>query len=183
MNIQYIIMDALIEYDNAQPTINYLKKNAYYEVEKKSAKDTARNVITFIDKATKKPLFSTEIEIIGIYYASYHIWSWAWAHIGLTNNDTYLSKDILIYALKLDTDMAYLKALLSTSRGEIKSDIQIDINLAICSYIIKQPYIYPIEITVNDKVLIYYYILLNKTELNNLSKKISKNNIDDFLDD
>lgn len=183
MNIQYIIMDALVEYDNAQPTINYLKKNSYYEIEKKIPKDTARNVITFIDNKTKEHILTTEIEIIGIYYASYHIWSWAWAHIGLTNNDTYLSKDILTYALKLDTDMAYLKALLSTSRGEIKSDIQIDINLAICSYIIKQPYIYPIELTVNDKVLIYYYILLNKTDLNHLSKKISSTHNDEFIDD
>ena len=71
------------------------------------------------------------------------VWSWAWSQPGLTNSENYLAKEILLYALKLGSDLSYIKSILTTSRGVIKDITQIDINLAIGSSIIKQPYIYP----------------------------------------
>lgn len=172
MNIQHIITNALIEYDSAQPVIRYLKKYTTYEGYK-TLVDTERTKFRFIDIKTKELVIETEVEVLGIFYDKYNVWSWAWSHIGLTNAENYLSKEILIYALKLGSDLAYLKSILTTSRGEVKDKIQIDINLAIGASIIKQPYIYPFEYSINNNHLIYYFILLNKEDLNKLNKKLS----------
>lgn len=182
MNIQHIITNALIEYDTAQPTIRYLKRYAKIEGERTGI-DTERTKFKFIDKNTKKIIIDTEVEILGVFYGKYNVWTWAWSHIGLTNSENFLSKEILLYALKLGSDMSYLKSLLTTSRGVVKDRTQVDINLAIGSSIIKQPYIYPFEYTVGDHKLIYYFILLNRTDLQKISKEINDTiQIDNDLD-
>lgn len=174
MNVQHIISEALIEYDTAKPVIRYLQKNARFEGET-SESDTTRTKFKFIDKMTNDVIVDTEVEILAIFYDKLNVWSWAWSQTGLRNAENYLSKEILLYALKLDPDLSYLKSLLTTSRGIIKDLTQIDINLALGSSIIKQPYIYPYIHRIEDNNLIYYIILLNKNVLNKLKTKISEN--------
>lgn len=173
MDIQYIITNALVEYDSAKPVIKYLQKFTKYEGYKTTV-DTERSTFKFIDIKTDEIVIDTEVEILAIYYDKYDVWTWSWSLTGLTNSDNYLAKEILIYALKLGSDMSYLKSILTTSRGVIKDKIQIDINLALGASIIKQPYIYPFIYTINDDKLIYYFVLLNKKDLDELSKKITK---------
>lgn len=175
MNVQHIISEALISYDSAKPVIRYLQEYAYFEGIK-SGSDTERTKFKFIDKETNEVLVDTEVETLAIFYDKLNVWSWAWSQTGLTNAENYLSKETLLYALKLGSDLSYLKSILTTSRGVIKDITQIDINLAIGSSIIKQPYIYPFIYKIDNNHLIYYLILLNKESLDKLKDKI-KNTI------
>lgn len=172
MNVAHIISEALIEYDTAKPVIRFLQKNAYYEG-LKSPSDTVRTKFTFIDRATDEKILETEVETLAIYYDKLNVFSWSWSQIGLTSAENYLSKEVLLYALKLDPELSYLKSLLTTSRGVIKDPIQLDINLAVAASVIKQNYIYPYVHKLGDYKLIYYLILLNKKDLDKLKNKIS----------
>ena len=172
MNVQDIIGKALIDYDTAQPVIKYLLQNAYYEGTKPS-NELERTRFTFIDKETNKVILDTEIETLAVYYDKLKVWSWAWSQTGLRNAENYLAKEILIYSLKLESGLSYIKSILTTSRGIIRDATQLDINLAIGSSIIKQPYIYPYYYKMDEGYLVYYIILLNKTDLDNLNSLIS----------
>lgn len=172
MNIQHIIAEALTEYDMTKPTIKYLLENTY-QTGIKTTVDIKRSVFKFHDKHTDEIILETEVEFLGIFYDKFNVWSWAWAHIGLTNAENFLSKEILLYALKLTTDMSYLKSIITTSRGVIKDRTQVDINIALGASIIKQPYIYPWIYEIEGYSLTYYVILLNKEKLGELSKKLN----------
>ena len=165
MNIQHIISEALVEYDTARPVIRYLQKYAYFEGIK-SESDTVRTKFTFIDNETDEKIIETEVETLAIFYDKLNVWSWSWNHLGLTSAENYLSKEVLLYALKLDPDLSYLKSLLTTSRGIIKDPTQIDINLAVASSIIKQPFVYPYIYQIDNNHLIYYLILLKNRQSN-----------------
>lgn len=173
MNVPDIISKALIEYDMAKPVIRYLIKYTYLEGFK-TTNDWQRSKFKFIDKQTEEVIIDTEIEILAVYYDKFKVYSWAWSQTGLTNSENYLAKEILLYALKLESDLSYIKSILTTSRGVIKDVTQVDINLAIGSSIIKQPYIYPFVYQIENNNLVYYFILLNKTELDKLSEKIKE---------
>lgn len=174
MNVQDIIKKALIEYDIAQPVIKYLKEYTYYGGNKTN-NDYQRTIFKFTDKETGKIILETEVEILAIYYDKLQIWSWAWAQTGLTNSENYLAKEILLYSLKLGSELSYIKSILTTSRGVVKDVTQIDINLAIGSSIIKQPYVYPFVFPIENNYLVYYFVLLNKEELDKLGESIKKN--------
>lgn len=178
MNVQDIISNALIEYDSVKPVINILKK-AYIEGVK-TTNDWQRTKFKFIDNDTGETIVDTEVEILAVYYDKLKVWSWAWSHIGLTNAENYLAKEILLYALKIGSELSYIKSILTTSRGVVKDTTQIDINLAISSSIIKQPYIYPYIYPIENNHLIYYFILLNKTDLDKLNEKNKKTSSFDF---
>jgi hypothetical protein len=177
MNVQNIIKDALVEYDTAQPVIKYLLKNTY-TTGKRAKNDFKRSVLKFYNKDTKELVLETEVELLAFFYDKLNIWSWAWAQPGLYNADYYLSKEILIYALSLQSELAYLKSILSTSRGVIKDWTQIDINLALSSSIVKQPYIFPFAQKLNEYNIYNYYILLNKEKLDVIRDSLGKINSD-----
>jgi len=181
MNVPDIISKALIEYDTAKPVINYLLNNTYYEGFKTN-NDYQRSKFKFINKETNEAIIDTEVEILAVYYDKLKVWSWSWSQTGLTNAENYLAKEILLYALKLGSELAYIKSILTTSRGVIKDITQIDINLAIGSSIIKQPYIYPYVYSIDNYNLVYYLILLNRDDLDKLGQKLNqkleKNNTD-----
>lgn len=186
MDVPDIINKALVSYDAAQPTIKYLIEHTSYEGVKTS-NEWKRSTFKFINKKTKKVMVDTEVEILAVYYDKLKVWSWAWSLTGLLNSENYLAKEILLYALKLESDLTYIKSILTTSRGVIKDNIQIDINLAIGASIIKQPYIYPYIYTLEGNNLIYYFILLDRKVLDKLGKKIASGELetgeeyDDFV--
>ena len=175
MNVENVIQDALIHYDNAQPVIRYLLRNTGL-VTIRTTNDTQRTTFQFTDKESKKTLFETEVEILAVFYDKLNIWSWAWSQVGLYNSENYLAKEMLLHALKLGSELSYIKSIITTSRGILKDSVQIDINLAIGSSIIKQPYIYPYIYSINENSLVYYFILLNKPELEKLNKKLESQN-------
>ena len=182
MNVEHIISEALVEYDSARPVTRYLQKNTNFKGFK-SPSDTIRTKFTFFDNVTKEKVLETEVEFLAIYYDKLDVWSWAWSTPGLTSAENYLSKEVLLYALKLDPELSYLKSLLTTSRGVIQDPIQIDINLAVATSIIKQNYIYPYVHPVNNYKLIYFLILLNKKDLDKLKEKLKDAKEDKYNSD
>ena len=173
MNVQDIISKALVEYDTAMPTIDYLVKQTGLEGDK-TGSDQKRSIFRFFDKTTNAMVLETEVEILAVYYDKLNIFSWSWSQAGLRNSENYLAKEILRYALTLESALSYMKSVLTTSRGTIKDVTQIDINLAIGASIIKQPYIYPFYDQIEAGTLVYYFILLNRAELDDLSRRIDK---------
>ena len=165
MNVPDIISKALIEYDSVKPIIRYLMKNTIPEI-KFPTNAIERTKITFVTNSEpKKIILETEVELLAVYYDKYQLWAWAWSLSGLNNSTIYLSKKLLIYALDLGADLTYIKSILTTSRGVIKDNIQVDVNLALGSAFIKQPYIYPFITPLETHNLIYYFILLDQVAL------------------
>uniref|UniRef100_A0A6C0LRI8 Uncharacterized protein n=1 Tax=viral metagenome TaxID=1070528 RepID=A0A6C0LRI8_9ZZZZ len=183
MNIPHIIGKALVDYDSAQSVIKYLLKNTNLSGYKSNS-DSVRTHFIFSDKEDKnKIILKTEVEILGIFYDKYNIWTWGWAHVGGLKSETYLAKEILNYALKLGIEMSYIKTILTTSRGVVTDDIQLGINLALGCSIIKKPYIYPDSYPVGDYNIVYYFILLDNSELDKIKENIIKNKTIDITDD
>lgn len=173
MNVKDIIKNALVEYDTARPLIDYLRTTTKLSGFK-TDNDYKRSTFEFEDKETGEIVIKTEVEILAIYYNENNVWSWAWSHPGLFKSEIHFSKELLLYSFALEYDMSYIKTILTTSRGKIKDPVQLDINLAISSSLIKQPYIYPFVYPIGNYQLIYYFILLNKYDLDKLSEKIPK---------
>ena len=83
-----------------------------------------------------------EFEQLAIYDIETKTWVWSWCIPIIINNLTKESKFLLDYGLSLnptkDTeDFYYLKVLLTNSRIHISDELQLNIILGICSYILK----------------------------------------------
>lgn len=167
MNSAYVVTRFLEEYDMTRSTIRYLLQNTYQQ-SVPSKHDMDRRILKFYHIKTDELVLETETEIMAVYYTRYGVWTWAWSIIGLLDAEYFLSREILLYALKLDVDLAYIKRILTTSRGVIKNDTQIDINLAVSAGITKKPYIFPIVTKVEGYYLIYYMILIDTAKLDAL---------------
>lgn len=162
MNVNDIINESLINYDSTYSIINHLK-NRPHNFEK-SKINFIRDKIIFIEPRTGESFLETEVELLAMYHTEYKLWIWSWSMADLSEHENYLSKEILLYALKLEKEMYPIKSLLINSRMIVNDASQMDIILAISSNIIKQPYLFPIK---ND-MYIYYYILLDKQQINKL---------------
>lgn len=173
MNVHHFIRNSLVELDETKGVIRYLLENTYAKTTR-TDRDTARTVFRFHDSGSDEFILETDVEILAVYYDKYGLWTWAWSMIGLYKSEYLLSRDALVYALGLGIDLAYIKAILTTSRGIISDTTQIDINLAIASAVTKKHYIYPYIITVDNNYLIYYFTLINVAELDALKKRLSE---------
>jgi len=106
-------------------------------------------------------------EILGYYDVLNSIWIWGWL-LQVKYDDIELSRELLMYGLKLDptiinAEQLYLKNLLLNSRFTINDNVQLDINLAIFSYLLKKKFlfIYPKKIYSSDNknyIIMYYFI-------------------------
>lgn len=170
MENNQIIAESLLEYDISHPVINHLTKNTSFVLHKTQSDDKRSSLEVFNIK--KELILETEYEVLGSFYDKYNVFAWSWSQ-GLTHNsETYLSKQILSYAVNLPYSLAYIKSLLTSSRMVIRDKIQLDIQLALASNIIKQSYILPHESKIGDFKLTTYIILLNRKALDILSDKI-----------
>ncbi len=105
------------------------------------------NTITFILDDKEKTF---DFELLGYFDNQANIWIWAWLLSNLNSEQTKLSRELLNYGLKLEPssnsiEHFFIKSLLVNSRISIEEDIQLETNLAIFSYIIKNKinFIYP----------------------------------------
>ena len=109
-----------------------------------------------------------DIEILGYYDNENKIWIWGWI---LPNKISNLCYKLLDYGLNIDptNESSYhhfIKSLLLNSRLIVNNLIELDINLAICSYILKDliKFILPYKFYLNDnkdKYITYYYLVKN----------------------
>ena len=137
-------------------------------------KNTNPNEITFNFKNSKK-IFN--YELLGIYDYSSKIWIWGWVINNNLNLKINISKYLLEYGLKLDinyNDDNYdinkiIKPLLLNSRIQIDNFIQLDINLSIYFYLIKNNiyfiYIFKKYLDNNKKKFVIYYLLIINNDI------------------
>ena len=169
--------------------------------------DMANNIIVFYDK-NKNEIFKSRYEIIGLYNSDVNTWTWSWAIPTFKKNNTGIARKLLNYGLMLDPSVKYLKTELITSRFRVADLVQLDIHVAIASYISKNPFIYKygmarynvstdgnreisdirksidndgfiiVNPNIEDTLFIYYIFLLDFDKLNKLDNSDNSDNQD-----
>lgn len=133
-----LVSDALEYYDlNSEKYESFFKnvKTVRFEA---PASDTDYYTILFFDD-NNNLIGKSRYENIGIYSHRGKIWTWAWSISTFAKNTINIIRKILNYGFDIDTDKRYLKNELITSRFQISDKTQIDIHVAIASYLSKQP--------------------------------------------
>ena len=135
MNVSELIKKSLFYYDN-----KILKYKEYLDNTLADFDKTSNSIIIKdLDSVIK---LKAEYEILGIFDNQTKIWCWAWLIPYLNYNETIISRKLLEYGLKLDPDSNtndhyYIKSQLLNSRITIENSFELDIHLALCSYLIK----------------------------------------------
>ena len=163
-SLNQFIKKALQHYDNQNLTNIEILQIPDSDV--KFSLDT--NTITFnLDEKEK----SFDFEMLGYFDNHANIWIWAWLLTNLNSEQTKISRELLNYGLKLEPtsnsiEHFFIKSLLVNSRISIEEDIQLDTNLGIFSYMIKNKikFIYPrkryLENSNNkDNYVTFYYLI------------------------
>lgn len=178
-----LIINSLEYYDrNSEKNRRIFQKIKYYSYER-SQSDVEHNSIIFYDK-NKKEIYRSRYEIIGTYYSTQKLWTWSWSVPNFDKNSVYISRKILNYGLDIPPlkEDLFMKAELITSRFKITNEVQLDIHIAIASYISKKPMIYKIVENLgkkfNEPIIpvmeeekdykIYYLFLLDDKDINKL---------------
>ena len=174
-NIFHIIPIALQKYDENNKKYKKLFKTFVKKEFIRMTSDIEKNIIIFKD-INGKEIKRSRYEMIGIYNKIDYIWIWAWALPSIYKNEIYLAKTMLNYGLdiipynitnhEIDDDKIInnninflnLKSQLINSRFKIYNILQLDIHLALSSYLTKIPIIYPYQ---REKDIIEYFFLLD----------------------
>ena len=139
------IKAAMEEHDIYQyKIINFLKKIEYLKINNINLNITPR--IKFYD-INKNLLFESGYEILGKYNQKNSTWYWGWSILSINNNQNFISRNILNYSFKLNFDTqqeVLLKSILLQSRHLIKNKMQLEILLAISSYLSKFQFIFKV---------------------------------------
>ena len=135
-----VIRNSLEAYDRHQFKIkNFISKVKFVKF---IENNNSTNQIIFFDK-NKKKLFESSYEVMGIYLPQNNMWKWAWSIPSFPNKHTFMSRKILEYAFNLDPVKEYmLRSELINSKISVINDIQLDIHVALSSYISKNPFIF-----------------------------------------
>ena len=142
MNID-LVKDALEYYDNnTEKYSNFLKKVKQIKFYLSSG-DIDPDYIYFFDK-DEKLIHKSTYQVIGTRFMN--IWTWAWSIPTFHKKNLNTIIQILKYGIELDTiknpENMIVKTELITSKFEISDPIQIDMHLAIVSYLSKSPLIF-----------------------------------------
>lgn len=115
----------------------------------------------------KEEIFRSRIEYIGTYFTYSRTWAWSWAVPDYPKNTTFISRKIFNYGLDLDpsTDNIFLRAELLTSRFRISNEIQLDIHVAISSYLSKNPLVYPLYLYPDQEDIEGFMKAFNSSEV------------------
>ena len=128
--------------------------------------DELNSTITFLKDEDNQ---TYNYELLGYYDNQNGIWIWGWVLSDFNYKDTPQCKYLLDYGLKLEPKSAtieqtMIKGILVNSRIKMEEQIQLEVNLAIYSYLIKDriKFIYGrkryIDKTSDNYVTFYYLI-------------------------
>lgn len=154
-----IIQDSLDYYDKHRDTYKKYIDKFYYYKKNISMNDNEKSTITFFDKNDNKVL-EANIDMIGSLNTYTNLWTWSWANIKSPKNLNYLSRKMLNYGLDImgkDKVHLYLKQLLISSDINVVNDLQLEIILAISSFIIQNPHIIKTREGEDVMYIINYY--------------------------
>lgn len=163
IDLTSLIDKALLYYDTR--TIEYGK----YIDSSNIAIDRDQSTIKFLD--INQDVF--KYNILGVFDNVNNIWMWAWMVPDFYMDETVFVKKLLNYGLKLEPtgtsqlspDKLYLKTQLVNSRFLLNDNFQLELHLAVSSYLAKDifKFIYPrIKYLSNDKkkyITIYYLVI------------------------
>ncbi len=153
------------------------KSLEYYDEQNEKNKKYIKNTIIEVSSTDKITIMTEEhnillesyYEVLGLFDNQTNIWLWAWLLPFLNASETIISRKLLDYALKLEPksnsyDHYYIKSQLLNSRITIESDIELDIHLALSSYLIKDLFLFikPLKIYLNKektKYCTFYYLI------------------------
>jgi hypothetical protein len=166
------IKAAIEEYDNYEyKLLNFLKKIEYIKISN-SINLTPR--IKLFD-SNKNLLLESAYENVGVYKQKNNTWIWAWSMNAINNNQNFISRNILLYSFKLRSEIEsefLLKSILLDSKHLIKNKLQLEILLALSSYlskfhfILKIPYLPDIIKNDNEEYINYKNLFKDKNIIN-----------------
>lgn len=142
MDLPKYIVQCLEKYDRNNK-IWKKKLKGYTNVET----DKNKKIVYF--KNIDKIIYKNNYEVIGLYYESINLWLWGWAVP--TKIPAHFSKKLLDYGFNTQINN-FIKTILCNSRINIKSQLELDVFLALISDIGKM-FLY--KETIND---VTYYI-------------------------
>ena len=157
-NLKLLLKKSLLNYDikneKYKETIN--SKEYIYKKE--------NNTLEF-HKLNKKYKFN----ILGMFDYSKKIWIWSWLIPNYSYQHIFYIKKLLDYGIKLnppktEKEFLWVKTQLVNSRFLIDNNIQLNIHLAIISYLLKDnfDFVYPVTKKLsennNDKLIIFYIL-------------------------
>ena len=153
-------------YLNNTKSIENLKLNLIYDYELKKDKslDAPKNQLSIKDNEDRL-LGHFNVELLGYFDVETKIWIWSWVMPLLKKSLSVECRYLLKYGLNLEptnienNDIYYIKILLSNSRILIKDNIQLEILLAIVSYLLgnRIKFIYPVKD--KTKPVVTYYLV------------------------
>lgn len=146
-----IVSDALQYYDKNFEEYEHLFKDIKYVSFETKESDTEHNIIYLYDK-NKNEMYKSQYEILGTYNKSSNIWMWAWSNPEFSKNSVYISKKILNYGIDLDKESKYLKTELIFGRFRISNSVQLDMHLALATYLSKIPIIFKYNAFAEPKI-------------------------------
>lgn len=166
------IKAAIEENDNYEyKLLNFLKKIEYIKISN-SINLTPR--IKLFD-SNKNLLLESAYENVGVYKQKNNTWIWAWSMNSINNNQNFISRNILLYSFKLRSEIEseyLLKSILLDSKHLIKNKLQLEILLALSSYlskfhfILKIPYLPDIINNDNEEYINYKNLFKDKNFVN-----------------
>jgi hypothetical protein len=110
-----------------------------------------------------------DFEFLGYFDLTNKIWIWGWVLNDFSNEHDRLCKYLLDYGLKLDKmnsteEQMMIKSILVNSRIKIEEEVQLDVNIAIYLYLIRDriKFIYKREIYLDNEKnhIVYFYYLV-----------------------
>ena len=157
-----VIKLAFSYYDDLRDKFNPLFNQIVDHIRHIKHNDMERNIIEYFD-ADKKVVFRSEYEILGVYDKTKKVWIWGWSDPLSKKNEIYISRQLLNYGFDSDTDHSLmLKTELISSRFIITNKIQVEMHIALASYLSKKVvYRYINKDTVTKNTLVYYIFLLD----------------------
>ena len=125
----------------------------YYDKHNIEYSDYIKSEKIIVERDTNKIIFQEfekefKYEFLGIFDNTTNIWIWAWLVPEFMFNETNISRKLLNYGLKisptpinkLDNEQLYLKTQMVNSRFLLYDNFQLDLHLAISSYLAKESF-------------------------------------------
>jgi hypothetical protein len=143
-----VLANSLEYYDSFQPEIiDIISKTEYIEI---VHSNNSNDTYILYDK-NDNVIIKSRIEHLAIYIPNTNIWKWSWSVPFIKHTNTFISRKILEYAFSLDeTKEIFLKSTLTNSNIDIDNSYQIDIYLALSSFLSKKPFILKMYLIPND---------------------------------
>lgn len=161
----YTVMSAALEFlDRKREKFKYIYKGIRpdkYRIEE-TEHDMEHNKITFYDDIGNN-LLESRYEILGLYSSEHKLWCWAWSIPTLNKNQINISKQILSYGLDIQAkNLTQAKSELITSRFKINHRIQLEMRIALATYLSKKGvYKYRLKKGKEDSYIDIYIFLLD----------------------